>query len=92
MSFENLSKEQQVLLTMRKILTSIIRETTPPPGMMHPLSESTIDDIRMALVLISSRERELLEENGIVNQDRPYYVDEPRGAKVLPIPKPTKKQ
>ena len=43
------SKEQRILLVMRKLLGSIVRETTPSPGMKHMLSEHTREDIRMCL-------------------------------------------
>ncbi len=85
MDFESLSKEQQIMVVMRKVLTSIVRETTPPPGMLHPLSEHTIEDIRLALGLIAAREKELLDEQGIVNNDRPHFVDEPRSSQVVSL-------
>jgi hypothetical protein len=46
MSSEYLSKEHQIIATMRKVLSSIIRDTTPPPGRPHPLRESTIEDVK----------------------------------------------
>jgi hypothetical protein len=88
-----LSKEQQILIAMRQTLTSVIREITPPPGMRHPLSERTLEDVRQCLALISAREKELAdaEDRG---GERPYYADEPPSAQVVPISKigrPTKK-
>lgn len=87
MSFEELSKEQQIMVTMRKVLTNIIREITPQPGEKYPLSEPTVEDIRMCLALISAREQELVAEKGITNLDRPHYADEPQTAKVVPLNK-----
>jgi hypothetical protein len=81
---DSLSKEQQILVVMRKVLTSIIRDTTPPPGLQHPLSAQTIEDMRQCLALIAARERELAEQRGAV-QERPYYADEPASATVVPI-------
>lgn len=78
------SKERQVMMVMRKVLGAIVRDTTPQPGMKHPLSDRTIEDIRMCLGLISARERELAEEAG-VTPERPYYVDQPPSAKVVPM-------
>ena len=78
MSFQKLSREQQVMVTMRKVLTSIIRELTPAPGKEYPLTEQTVEDIRMCLALISAREQELAQEQGITNLARPHYVDEPQ--------------
>jgi hypothetical protein len=79
-----LSKEQQILVAMRKTLAAIIKDVTPPPGMRHPLSENTIDDVRACLSLISAREKELADSEGR-GGDRPYYADEPQSAQVVPI-------
>jgi hypothetical protein len=88
-----LSKEQQILIAMRKTLAAIIKDVTPPPGMKHPLSGGTIEDVRQCLSLISAREKELADEQGR-GGERPYYADEPQAAQVVPVagigkPKPT---
>ena len=75
--FESLNKEQQIMVVMRKTLTRVIREITPEPGMVHPLTEEAMEDVRQCLMLISAREKELLEAKGIENTARPHYVDEP---------------
>ena len=80
------SKEQQILIVMRKVLASIIKDTTPPAGMRHPLSDKTIQDVRQCLGLISSREKELADAEGR-GGERPYYTDEPPQSKVVPIAK-----
>jgi len=80
----DLTKEQQVLIAMRKTLTAIIKDITPPPGMKHPLSEPTMEDVRQCLVLISARERELADAQGR-SVERPYYADETQTAQVVPI-------
>ena len=77
------SKEEQILLVMRKVLTRVVRELAPPPGMRHPLSEETIEDVRQCLGLIAAREKELAEVAGRAPQ-RPHFTDEPR-PKVVPI-------
>lgn len=82
MSSQN--KEQQVLVVMRKVLASIIKDTTPNPGMRHVLSDATIQDIRQCLGLISARERELADAQGKA-QERPYYSDEKQSATVVPM-------
>lgn len=69
---------------MRKVLTAVIRDTTPPPGMQHPLSETTIQDIRVCLGLITARERELGEAAG-QSQSKPYYVDQQPSSTVVPF-------
>jgi len=79
-----LTKEQKILIAMRKTLTAVIKDITPPPGMKHPLSEGTISDVRHCLALISAREKELAEAQGRTGE-RPYYADEPQSAQVVPI-------
>lgn len=79
-----LSKEQEILMVMRKVLASIIKDTTPPPGMKHPLTDSTIQDVRACLGLISARERELADAQGRT-MERPYFADERKPAEVVPI-------
>jgi hypothetical protein len=79
-----LSKEQQILIAMRKTLSAIIKDVTPPPGMRHPLSEPTIEDVRQCFGLIAAREKELADAQGR-GGERPYYVDEPPDARVVPI-------
>ncbi|MEJ2115259.1 MAG: segregation and condensation protein A [Gammaproteobacteria bacterium] len=69
------SKEQRILVVMRKLLAQIVKDTTPGPGMRHPLNEQTIKDIRDCFRLISTRERELAEQAGTENKDRPRYID-----------------
>jgi len=76
MDFESLSKEQKVMVVMRKTLANIIKDTTPQPGETHALTEATVQDIRMCLGLIATREKELLEEKGVENQFKPRFVDE----------------
>lgn len=70
------TQEQRILEVMRRVLTQIVRELTPEPGVRHPLSDATIEDVRQALGLISARERELLQSQG-QPEARPRYVDEP---------------
>ena len=79
-----LSTEQQILIAMRKTLAAIIKDVTPPPGMKHPLSERTIEDVRQCLGLISAREKDLADAQGR-GGERPYYADEPQTAQVVPI-------
>lgn len=69
---------------MRKVLTAVIRDTTPPPGMQHPLSENTIQDIRVCLGMITARERELGEAAG-ETPAKPYYTDQQPSSTVVPF-------
>jgi hypothetical protein len=79
-----LSKEQQILIAMRKTLAAIIKDVTPPPGMKHPLGAATIEDVRQCLALISAREKELADLDGR-GGERPHYIDEPQAAQVVSI-------
>ena len=76
---------------MRKLLAQIVRDTTPGPGMRHPLPEQTIKDIRDCFSLIAARERELAEQAGIENKDRPHFADEPKTSTVVRFKPPPKK-
>jgi hypothetical protein len=88
MDFDSLSKEQQIMVAMRKTLANIIKDTTPEPGMIHPLSKDTVEDIKACFVLIAARERELMEDMGIENTARPHFTDEPQKADVVKFHKP----
>ena len=81
MSFR--SKEQRILVVMRKLLAQIVKDTTPGPGMRHSLSEQTIKDIRDCFGLIAARERELIEKTGGENKDRPYFIDEQKTSTII---------
>jgi len=89
MAFDDLDKEQKIMVTMRKVLSAIIRDTTPAQGHPHPLTADTIEDVRLALRLISAREQELATAKGIKNTAKPRYADEPKTShKVSFIKKP----
>jgi hypothetical protein len=77
------NQEQRILSAVRRTLTAIIRDVTPPPGMRHPLREGTIEDLRQCLSLIAARERELADDQGR-RGGRPYYADEPQTAVAVP--------
>ena len=69
------SKEERILGAMKMVLTDIIKDTTTPPGMKHPLSDNTIENIRHCLGLISAREAELKQETGRAGE-KPYFADQ----------------
>jgi hypothetical protein len=83
-TMQDLSIEQQILVAMRKTLAAVIKDITPPPGMKHPLSDGTMQDVRQCLALISAREKELADAQGR-GGERPYYADQPQDAQVVPI-------
>ena len=73
---ETQSIEQRILITMRQVLSTVIKEITPGQGMRHPLSKQTIEDVRQCFGLIAARERELNQLNGSVQPEKPEYKDE----------------
>lgn len=88
MNTNELSKEHRILITMRKVLSSIVRDTTTPPGMRHPLNDGTIEDIKHCFSLIAAREKELNDEAGNANKSRPRYTDEPKTSQVVSFTRP----
>lgn len=89
MNDETMSKEQRILRVMRKVLASIVKDATPQPGMLHPLSERTIEDIRDCFGLIAAREAELAEAAGLNRNEKPYYTDQPQKSNVVKLHKPS---
>lgn len=86
----DLSQEQHILIAMRKTLAAIIKDVTPPPGMKHPLSENTIEDVRQCFALISAREKELADLDGR-GGERPYYPDQQQSTRAIPVTSRSKK-
>ena len=84
-----LSQEQQIMRAMRKTLTSIVRDTAPRDGNPSPLTSSTVENIRMCLGLISSREAELAEALGLSRNERPRYTDETPSTQPLQFTPPS---
>ncbi len=78
-----LSVEHRVLIVMRQVLASVVREVTPQPGMRHPLSRQTIDDIKKCFSLISARERELQAEDGQTSPHRPSYPGDTSNSQIV---------
>lgn len=85
------SKEHQILATLRHVLSEVVRDTTPPPGRPHPLKPQTIDNVKTAFQLITSREKEIIEEAGGTMNKRPRYADEPKTSQVVQFQKPEDK-
>ena len=78
MSEREVSKEERILRAVKLTLTNVIKDTATQPGMRHPLSDGTIQDLRNCLQLISSRESELVEAAGGSMDMRPHFIDEPK--------------
>ena len=80
MSDTQLNKEQRILRMVKRVLTDIVKDTSTPPGLKHPLSEDTVKGIRDCLELITSRETELHEESGHTASDRPKVAGQPQSS------------
>ncbi len=86
------TKEHQILATFRKVLSAVVRETTPSPGRQHPLTPQTIDDVKHCFQLITAREKEIIEAAGGNDMNsRPRYADEPKTSQVVQFNKPKNK-
>ena len=79
-----LTQEQRILIAMRKTLAAVIRDLAPPPGMRHPLSDASVEDVRQCLRLISAREKELADAQGR-GGERPRFADEPQTVQSVPM-------
>lgn len=91
MSDDTQTTEQRILIAMRQVLSSIVRDTTPPPGLRHPLNPATIEDVKQCFALITAREKELNVQQGRPAA-RPRYSDEPKkSSQVVRLVKPVKK-
>lgn len=91
MSTDFHSKEHQILATLRKVLSEVVRDTTPKPGRPHALTPQTVDNVKLCFQLITSREKEIIEEAGSKMDKRPRYADEPKSAHVVQFTKPEDK-
>ena len=91
MTKEKLTKEERILIAMKRVLTDIAKDTYTRPGHRHPLSDNTVNDIRNCLSLITAREAELNEAAGRAMNHRPRFIDEPQSSVVVPLTIPTGK-
>ncbi|GAA0400118.1 hypothetical protein GCM10009133_06220 [Cocleimonas flava] len=74
---EHFTKEKRVLVAMRKTLSSIVKDVTPSSSAIKsPLTEATIEDIKMCFGLIAAREQEIAKEAGIELNEKPHFTDE----------------
>ena len=80
------NKEVRILRVMRQVLTTIVKDTATAPGMKHPLSDTTIEDIRQCLGLIATREQEVLRETGVENNMKPRFTDDPTAQESVVVP------
>lgn len=76
---EVIATDYRIMKMMRQVLSSVARDSVPPAGMKHPLSDATIQDIRECLSVISIRERELGVAVGSTDHHRrPRFIDAPK--------------
>ena len=80
-----LTLEHRILIQVRQVLASVVRDVTPAPGRPNPLSPKTIEDIRGCFALISARERELA---GKKDPDMPVFGDDKGGSRIVDFKKP----
>lgn len=74
---DHFTKEKRILVAMRKTLSSVIKDVTPSSSALKsPLSESTIEDVKMCFGLISAREQEIAKEAGIELNEKPFFADD----------------
>lgn len=85
MSEPELTTEERVLRMMKRVLTSVARDTATEPGLKHPLSEQTISEIRECLMVITVREQELAKEFDRDTSARPRFIDEPKSEVVVSL-------
>ena len=81
----DLQKELKILITLRKVLSGVVREITPDPGMRHPLSDGTMADVRQSFMLIAAREKEISEALGKPSLHRPMYKGDTPKANVVKL-------
>ncbi len=82
---KDLTLEHRILIQVRQVLASVVRDVTPSPGMRNPLSPKTIEDIRGCFALIAARERELSNKQ---NPDLPVYADDGATTRIVDFKKP----
>ena len=85
MAENDLTKEEQVLRMVKRVLTDVAKDTHVKPGLKHPLSDHTIHGIRDCLALITSRELELAEEHGRPMNKRLQFADQKKQSVVVSI-------
>jgi hypothetical protein len=85
MSEPELTTEERVLRMVKNVLTSVAKDTATEPGLKHPLSKQTINEIRECLVLITAREQELAKEHNRDTSARPRFIDEPASEVVVSL-------
>ena len=81
MSDSKPTQEEIILHRVKKVLSSVAKDTATQPGFKHPLSDETVVSLRDCLRLISEREQEIGKELGRSWSQRPYFVDDENAPK-----------
>ena len=83
---EHFTIEKRILVAMRKTLGNIVKDVTPASSALKsPLSDATVEDIKMCFGLISAREQEIAKEAGVELNERPQYPDSPEKSNVVSL-------
>jgi len=83
---EHFTVEKRILVAMRKTLSSVVRDVTPTSSALKsPLSEATVEDIKMCFGLIAAREQEIAKEAGVELNERPQYADDGNKSNVVSL-------
>ena len=89
---EHFTIEKRILVAMRKTLSSVVKDVTPSSSALKsPLSEATIEDIKMCFGMIAAREQEIAKEAGLEINERPQYTDQEIKSNVVSLNSLTKK-
>ena len=89
---EHFTVEKRILVAMRKTLSSVVKDVTPSSSALKsPLSDATIEDIKMCFGMIAAREQEIAKEAGVELNERPQYTDQEVKSNVVSLDSLTKK-
>lgn len=84
--------EKRILVAMRKTLSSVVKDVTPSSSALKsPLTDATIEDIKMCFGMIAAREQEIAKEAGVELNERPQYTDQEVKSNVVSLDSLTKK-
>jgi len=84
--------EKRILVAMRKTLSSIVKDVTPASSALKsPLTDATIEDIKMCFGMIAAREQEIAKEAGVELNERPQYTDQEIKSNIVSLDSLTKK-
>lgn len=78
-----MNDERQLLITVRKTLAKVAKDTSVTGNAPHPLQQSTINAMRECFALVAERERQLAAQDGVAQNERPRYADEPKKTNVI---------